>query len=108
MTSADSPSYFTSIKAAEYLESYARHFNLLDHCRFGTTVRKILRNPSQPKWDVYVSNFSGDDVLTFDKVVLAHGSEGLPVYPPMPNRQKFKGTVIHAQAYREYVYIRFQ
>ncbi|KAI0967297.1 FAD/NAD(P)-binding domain-containing protein [Xylaria arbuscula] len=98
----DNPPYFTSVKAAEYLEAYARHFNLHDRCRFNTTVRKILRNADLSKWEVYITNDSGDDVLTFDKVVLAHGSEGLPVNTPMPNRQRFEGIVIHAQAYRDH------
>ncbi|ERF70480.1 hypothetical protein EPUS_09222 [Endocarpon pusillum Z07020] len=97
----DSPAYFTSARAADYLESYARHFNLLQHVRFHTTVEVVVRNASNSTWDVHIINSDGHSILTFDKVVFAHGCEGIPAFPPMKNRDKFKGIVLHAQAYRD-------
>ncbi|KAH8585789.1 flavin-binding monooxygenase-like-domain-containing protein [Bisporella sp. PMI_857] len=96
----DSPVYFTGTQASEYFESYARHFNLRQYIRFNISVTKVVRNSSDSAWDVHITNSDGENVLSFDKVVFAHGSEGAPVFPLMSNRDKFKGIVMHAQAYR--------
>lgn len=85
---------------AEYFNSYARHFNLQDHVRFRTTVKRVIRNTSGSAWDVHITNSDDEAVLSFDKVVFGHGCESVPIWPPMPNRRKFKGTVMHSQAYR--------
>ncbi|KAK8038666.1 hypothetical protein PG993_007077 [Apiospora rasikravindrae] len=89
-----------SAQAAEYFESYASHFGLHQHVRFGTTVRKVLRNQQDTAWDVHTTDANGDSIVSFDKVVFCHGCETVPLLPPMPNRHKFEGTVIHSQAYR--------
>ncbi|KAI1134834.1 FAD/NAD(P)-binding domain-containing protein [Hypoxylon sp. FL0543] len=90
----------TAPQVAEYFDSYASHFNLHGHMRFSTTVRKVTRNSSDNAWDVHITNPDGDAVLSFDKVVFGHGCESVPVFPAMPNRDKFKGLVIHSQAYK--------
>ncbi|KAK7947884.1 uncharacterized protein PG986_008770, partial [Apiospora aurea] len=93
--------FLNSAQAAEYFESYALHFGLHQHVRFRTTVRKVLRNQQDTAWDVQIADAKGDEsIASFDKVVFCHGCETVPVLPPMPNRDKFEGTVIHSQAYR--------
>ncbi|KAI1409459.1 FAD/NAD(P)-binding domain-containing protein [Hypoxylon sp. FL1857] len=96
----DSPPYPMAPQIAEYFNSYASHFNLQDHMRFNTTVRRVTRNTSDDGWDVHITNLDGDAVLPFDKVVFGHGCESAPVFPSIPNRDKFKGAVIHSQAYK--------
>ncbi|KAK8094902.1 hypothetical protein PG997_001587 [Apiospora hydei] len=92
--------FLTSAEAAEYFESYASHFGLHQHVRFGTTVRKVLRNQQDTAWNVHTIDAKGDSIEPFDKVVFCHGCETVPALPPMPNRDKFEGKVIHSQAYR--------
>lgn len=61
---------------------------------------KVIRNSSDAAWDIYIEDEGEVSVLTFDKVVFGHGNESVPRWPPMPNRDKFKGSVIHGQAYK--------
>ena len=85
---------------AKYFDSYTAHFSLHEHIQFNTTVHKVVRNASDSAWDVHVTNRDGQSVLAFDKVVFGHGSESIPKWPPMPNKDKFEGAVIHGQSYK--------
>ncbi|KAI1373068.1 FAD/NAD(P)-binding domain-containing protein [Hypoxylon crocopeplum] len=96
----DYPPYPTSAQVAEYFNSYVSHFSLQDHVRFNTTVRKVIRDTSDTAWDVHITNLEGDAVLSFDKVVFGHGCDSVPAWPLMPNKDKFKGVVMHSQAYK--------
>ncbi|KAI1422623.1 FAD/NAD(P)-binding domain-containing protein [Xylaria sp. FL1777] len=96
----DYPTFFTGPQVAEYFKSYASHFKLFPHMRFGTTVKSITRNSTKDGWDVHITTSEGPTVLSFDKVVLAHGCENVPLWPPMPNRNKFRGTVMHGQSFK--------
>ncbi|KAK8071466.1 hypothetical protein PG997_011669 [Apiospora hydei] len=75
-------------------------FVLLEHVRFGTTVRKVLRNSADDGWDVHVTDADGDRTLPFHKVVFGSGNETIPSWPRLPGRDKFKGVLIHGQAYK--------
>lgn len=70
----------------EYFQSYARHFGLDEHIRFGTTVHLVTRDEARSAWNVSLSGPEGAQVLPFDKVVLAHGLNPVPNMPPMPGR----------------------
>ncbi|KAI1157378.1 FAD/NAD(P)-binding domain-containing protein [Nemania serpens] len=96
----DYPTYFTSSQVAEYFKSYASHFNLYPHVRFGTIVQRVTRNASDDAWDVHITNSEGSTVLSFDKVVFGHGCESIPLWPPMPSRDKFKGIIMHGQSFK--------
>ncbi|KAI0868985.1 FAD/NAD(P)-binding domain-containing protein [Hypoxylon argillaceum] len=96
----DYPTYFTGSQVAEYFKSYASHFNLYPRVRFNTTVHKVTRNSTDDGWDVHITNSDGPSVLSFDKVVLAHGCESLPLWPPMPSRDKFRGIIMHGQSFK--------
>ncbi|KAF4981977.1 hypothetical protein FZEAL_2323 [Fusarium zealandicum] len=94
------PPYLCRGQVNEYFEAYAAHFELHKHIRFGTSVKRVLRNPSEDKWDVYITSKDGDKTLSFDRIVFGNGGDSKPVWPPMPGRAKFKGKVLHSQAYR--------
>lgn len=98
--SIDYPPYPTALQMHKYLDSYASHFNLKDHVRYNTTVKRVTRNTSKDKWDVHITNLEGDATISFDKVVFGHGSQSVPLWPSIPNRDKFTGEVIHSQAYK--------
>jgi dimethylaniline monooxygenase (N-oxide forming) len=94
------PTFLTSSQVAEYFQSYALHFNLYPHVRFGTTVNRVTRNTADDGWDIHITNSDGPAVLSFDKVVFGHGCESVPLWPPMPSRDKFKGTIMHGQSFK--------
>ncbi|GAP85402.1 putative dimethylaniline monooxygenase 2 [Rosellinia necatrix] len=95
------PAYITAYQVLDFFKSYASHFNLLPHVRLGIIVQKVIRNAADDAWDVHIIDSDGvAAVLSFDKVVFAHGRETLPLWPDMPNRDKFKGTVLHGQAFK--------
>ncbi|KAK8099707.1 dimethylaniline monooxygenase 2 [Apiospora kogelbergensis] len=96
----DSPVYLTGGQVAEYFHQYAVHFKLLEHVRFQTTVRKVFRNAADDGWDIHITDVDGDKILSFHKVVIGSGNESKPSWPSMPGRDKFKGILIHGQAYR--------
>ncbi|KAI1267540.1 FAD/NAD(P)-binding domain-containing protein [Xylariaceae sp. FL1019] len=98
--SKDASTYFTSQEVAEYLEGYASKFGLHPHIRFGSTVNRVTRNEADDKWDVHISTSKGSQTLPFDKVVFGHGNNSVPSYPTMPNRTKFKGTIMHGQTFK--------
>lgn len=87
----------------QYFEAYATHFDLHKHIGFGVTVHRVLRNSSDSKWNVHCSYTDGQSVRPFHKVVFSTGCETMPVWPSMHGRKEFKGTVLHAQQYRELV-----
>lgn len=96
------PPYMTGAQVGKFFEAYASHFQLDRNIRFKTTVQKVLRDSADRGWNVHVTRPDGhDEVLHFDKVVFGTGSETVPVWPPMPRREEFKGTVIHGQSYRK-------
>ncbi|KAK8102223.1 hypothetical protein PG984_015369 [Apiospora sp. TS-2023a] len=96
----DSPTYSTGQQVGEYFHSYAVHFKLLEHVRFQTTVKKVLRNSADDGWDVHITDTDGNRILPFHKVVFGSGNESIPSWPSLPGRDKFKGIVIHGQAYK--------
>ena len=63
----------------------------------------MLRNEPEEKWDIYVAGPDGDKTLSFDKVVFGNGCESVPVWPSMPGRHIFTGTILHSQAFRRLV-----
>ncbi|RBR19234.1 uncharacterized protein FIESC28_05699 [Fusarium coffeatum] len=85
-----------------YFEAYINHFDLQRYIRFRVTVHKVLRNSSNSAWDVYSAGPNEESVLPFHKVVFANGCETIPVWPSIQRREEFKGTVMHAQEYRDY------
>lgn len=100
----DAPAYFSGAQAAAYFAAYAEHFELYPHVRFGTTVTKVLRNAADDGWDLHITTRDGEQQrLPFHKFVLASGSDSRAVWPGMPGRDLFRGTVLHSQEYKGYV-----
>ncbi|KAF4589509.1 Dimethylaniline monooxygenase [N-oxide-forming] 5 [Ophiocordyceps camponoti-floridani] len=86
---------------AEYMQSYARNFNLEPYMHFNTTVTHVKRNPCNTAWTITLTTPSGThQSLHFDKVVFGTGSERLPLWPSLPGRQTFAGQILHGQSYR--------
>ncbi|KAF9010158.1 FAD/NAD(P)-binding domain-containing protein [Cyathus striatus] len=62
-----------------YLESYAKHFHLLQHIKFNTGVASVER--AEKNW---VVKLSSGETRTFDLVIVCNGHYRIPRYPNTP------------------------
>ncbi|CAB3398668.1 unnamed protein product [Caenorhabditis bovis] len=81
-------------KVNEYIQNYAKRFNLLDKIRFNTTVKRISRRDGK-----YIVELESGDVEQFDKLMLCTGHHAQPSYPNLSTIGTFKGKVMHAYNY---------
>lgn len=86
------PRYVPRQQMVDYLDSYARSFNLQP--RLGETVRSVRKDGSS--WLVESTSSS----IRASFVVVASGYNAEPVQPSFPGMEQFKGKVIHAKDYR--------
>ncbi len=91
------PTYPTNQAMGEYLERYARQFDLLPSIRFRTPVRELSQE-SDGKWVVRTD--AGEE--TFEQVIVATGRYNKPAYPNVPGLESFSGSggVSHAFSYK--------
>ena len=74
-----------------YLERYADVTGVRSAIRFGRTVGAVRADGRG--WTV--------DGEPFDAVVVATGLFGHELVPPLPGRERFRGTIVHSRAYRD-------
>jgi dimethylaniline monooxygenase (N-oxide forming) len=99
------PVYLPNKLILKYLQSYAKEFGILERIRFKTEVIKVHECDGQ--W-VVSYRFLKDDLsfLTveeaFDFVMICNGLQYAGHIPPFPGANRFKGTQIHSNEYREW------
>jgi dimethylaniline monooxygenase (N-oxide forming) len=74
-----------------YLERYADVTGVRSRIRFGSGVR--VAQPAGDGWNV--------DGERFDAVVVATGLFARELEPPLRDRERFRGTVVHSRDYRD-------
>lgn len=85
----------------EFIEDYAKHFDLLKDYVFNTTLKKAFRNVDDTRWCIEVDTAGeGTKTLEFDKIVLCHGYQNQPIVPTFEGQDKFEGVITHSQQYR--------
>jgi len=90
----DYPDYPDHARIAQYLESYAQRFRLLDRIRFGVSVERV-----EPASDGRFRVTSSDgSIETFDAVVVANGHHWDPSFPASPPGE-FSGIELHSHRY---------
>jgi len=92
-------------EVAEYLKSYAKHFDLNQVIRLGTTVKSVNHMPSSSTSTAWLvktegSNFEEEE-QEFDVVVVCNGHFTKPNMPTIEGSEKFKGTITHSHTYRK-------
>ncbi|WP_424962571.1 flavin-containing monooxygenase [Ekhidna sp.] len=92
---ADYPSHQ---QLASYFQGYARHFGLLDHIQFETTVKQVERI-SEEEWKVTIENKDGQHVETFSDLIVCNGHHW---NPRMPEYQgTFDGEFLHSHDFKK-------
>jgi thioredoxin reductase len=92
-----SPTYPTNEAMGEYLERYAKMFDLTQRIRLKTPVRELGRD-EKGRW--IVKTDSGEE--RFEKVVIATGRYNKPAIPEVRGLESFSGSggVSHAFAFK--------
>ena len=96
---SDYPHFLKHEQYFEYLQDYARHFDLKKQIRFGTTVEVVKRQ--EAKWLVDISHADGKKQLEFDAVAVCTGLNEELDLPKIPNMESFKGKIVHSSAYKD-------
>ncbi|KAF1842858.1 putative dimethylaniline monooxygenase [Cucurbitaria berberidis CBS 394.84] len=95
------PSHLSSAQFQEYIESYARHFDLLKDVVFGASVIRATRNEEDTAWRLEMLVNGEPQSKEFDKVVFCHGYQTNPEMPDYEGKELFKGQLLHAQQFRK-------
>ncbi|KAL1953846.1 hypothetical protein VTO42DRAFT_2106 [Malbranchea cinnamomea] len=100
----DVPDFPTARDMANYLVSYAQHFDLMPHVCLNTMVHRVEWNEKKKKWEVEISHAKSRDERTvreFDKVIHALGPDQVPNIPQVPGIEKFAGHAIHSISFKK-------
>ncbi|QIE26590.1 putative oxidoreductase CzcO (plasmid) [Caballeronia sp. SBC1] len=89
---AGTPRYPSREQVIEYLEHYARHFEL--EPRFNEEVRAV--RPHDPGW---IATTTGG-VYHSRQVVVATGYNAVPYVPRWRGQERFRGRILHSSEYR--------
>ncbi|KAL5783610.1 hypothetical protein ACOSP7_008639 [Xanthoceras sorbifolium] len=121
----DDPSFPTYVEIIDYLESYAKHFDVLKYVRFNSKVvdLRFIREPQtadfdgkppgeygsllpgQQVWKVAVQTNNSESIqwYSFEFVVVCTGKYGdipkIPVFPNNKGPETFQGQVLHTIDY---------
>lgn len=87
------PTYVTRQQLVEYLESYARHFEI--NPKFNQSVISIEK--MEGNWEILTQ--SGEQYLS-KNVVVATGVNRVPVFPDWQGLDQFEGKIIHSREYK--------
>ena len=98
---ASYPALPTGAQLQAYMESYARHFDLLDRIRLRSKVEALVPKPDDDGWLVrYTNGDTGEQAeRAFDFLVVATGLYSNPYMPVFPDRERFQGEIYHSSKY---------
>ncbi|XP_026709331.1 dimethylaniline monooxygenase [N-oxide-forming] 5-like isoform X2 [Athene cunicularia] len=101
----DFPNYMHNSKIMEYFRMYARHFDLLRHIRFGTSVCCVSKRPdfaATGQWEVVTESEGKQEAAIFDAVLVCsghHTNAHLPLNT-FPGLENFEGWYLHSRDYK--------
>jgi hypothetical protein len=91
----DYPDFPSAKQMLEYLEQYARHYDLAEHIRFNTSVTRV-EPVEKSQWEIRLS--SGESIR-YEGVIICNGHHWSRRWPEYPGN--FSGTMFHSKDYRE-------
>jgi cation diffusion facilitator CzcD-associated flavoprotein CzcO len=105
------PEWPAAAQVQNYLESYARHFSVIDKINFQTEVTNVSRKSGeQPGWVVTIrgkdasGNQTKEEKQEFDFVAVCNGTYSSPKIPPLSGREEFiasGGQVLHSTEFND-------
>ncbi|XP_050294534.1 senecionine N-oxygenase [Anthonomus grandis grandis] len=95
-------SYLTQAEILQFLNMYAKKFDLEQYIKFNTMVQEI-RPYGNDKWQITsVYKPSGKvSVNIYDSVIICNGHYNDPIIPKLPGQELFKGKIDHSHNYRD-------
>jgi len=102
-STADLPCHTVPFKEyVDYMGRFADFYKLRPFLNFNTQVTKVEDRPDG-KWNVYTKRNGTDteSVEVFTNVVIANGVNRFPNIPDIPNKEKFRGRIMHSSEYRK-------
>ncbi|KAH8657697.1 flavin-binding monooxygenase-like-domain-containing protein [Xylariales sp. PMI_506] len=102
----DAATHPSAKQVEEFLNNYAKHFNILSNIHVSTEVLKVERDESKGEWLVSIkSTKAGSEspiqVMTFDRVVIASGMLNIPKMPKFKGSEVFEGDIIHSRDFKD-------
>jgi dimethylaniline monooxygenase (N-oxide forming) len=113
------PKFWTAEEYLEYIDGYAKKYDLLKHIHFSHKVEVVRKCSATGKWLVTVRGGRGCDniercentpedpkaeprTLAFDAIAVATGTNNFaaPIAGLFPGQERFKGELIHSEDYR--------
>ncbi|KAK5061309.1 hypothetical protein LTR84_007851 [Exophiala bonariae] len=95
------PSHPSAAQVQQYLDNYAKHFELESHFRLKTEVLRIDRVKEQQKWTLTLRTSDGKEAReTFDKLIVANGTNNMPKIPTLTGQEDFKGEILHSKDFK--------
>ncbi|KAK5579404.1 hypothetical protein RB653_009087 [Dictyostelium firmibasis] len=93
--------YLPHKKVYQYLSSYANHFQLFNHIKFGCTVEKV-KQLENDKWLVEWNDSSSktSESKIFDFLIVGNGMNNKPRLFPMEPLNSFTGHHIYSNQYK--------
>lgn len=97
-TPRDWPLFLPRHLVIQYLNDYAKHFNLLQHINFSCMVVRIERRNDQ-SYAITVSNWITGQTFTtiFDCIMICIGHHTDPNIPVIAGSHKFEGKILHSK-----------
>ncbi len=92
------PKYISKDQYAQYLQDYARHFDL--KCILNCPVRKVRVAADENTHKLIVETAAPGLAWRSRVVVIATGQFGVPVLPNWPGLEEYQGKIIHSVHYK--------
>uniref|UniRef100_A0A8C0J1U5 Flavin-containing monooxygenase n=1 Tax=Chelonoidis abingdonii TaxID=106734 RepID=A0A8C0J1U5_CHEAB len=101
----DFPVFVSNSQVLEYLRMYAKHFGLLKHIQFKTTVISVRKCPdfsATGQWAIVTESNGKQESSVFDAVMVCIGYLSDPSLPleSFPGIETFQGKYFHSRYYK--------
>jgi len=94
-------SFCPHTEVLEYLQNYARHYDLLPHIKFSHEVKEV-RPTGDGDWLITTQDLTNGEASTTkcDAVLVCNGHFSVPLIPELEGMEKFEGFTQHSHCYR--------
>ncbi|KIW29533.1 uncharacterized protein PV07_05346 [Cladophialophora immunda] len=97
----ETSSHATAADVQKYLADYAAHYELLPHVHLGVNVLSVTRDDQNKKWVLSIAGPNGANrLVSFDKVIVASGTNHSPVIPILKGQELYKGQILHSKGFK--------